>query len=96
MIEPSKLGPWLTALLLGGLGLTAYGLSDFWSSMTVWPDELRWDLRHALRENAKGEKAQAAYYLGQAWSRARDMDLEKLGEAKLSLNGQAPLTRFRA
>jgi hypothetical protein len=49
--------------------------------MTIWPEELRWDLRHGLKENAKGDKAQAELYLGQAWDRARAMDIEKLGEA---------------
>ena len=85
VVEPSKLGPWLTAMLVGGLGLTAYGLSDFWNSRTVWPEELRWDLRHALRENAKGDKAQAEFYLGEAWRRAQVIELEKLGRPRPAL-----------
>ncbi|KAH6918040.1 hypothetical protein BKA70DRAFT_1554198 [Coprinopsis sp. MPI-PUGE-AT-0042] len=90
VVEPSRISPLLAALLIGGLALTAYGVSDLWKSMTIWPEELRWDLRHGLRENAKGDKAQAELYLGQAWDRARAMDIEKLGnDAYLKTTGIA-------
>lgn len=75
----SRLGTWFTALLLAGLGMTAYGIGEIWGAMTIWPKEVRGDLRQGLREDVKGERDLAARYLYRAWETSKKMTLEQFG-----------------
>ncbi|KAJ2919874.1 hypothetical protein MD484_g568, partial [Candolleomyces efflorescens] len=75
----SRLGPWLTGLLVGGLALTAYGVGSLYGTMTMWPKEVRGDLCSGLREGYKGDGSMSEQYLSRAWETTQKLPLEKFG-----------------
>ncbi|TFK18264.1 hypothetical protein FA15DRAFT_675406 [Coprinopsis marcescibilis] len=78
--KSNNVAPWLTGLLVAGLGLLAYGLGELWGAMTIWPKEIRSDLRHGLHENYHGDRAMAEQYLGRAWEKVKTLPISKFGE----------------
>ncbi|KAG2008291.1 hypothetical protein CC2G_013738 [Coprinopsis cinerea AmutBmut pab1-1] len=88
----AALGPWLTAVLIAGLGITAFGVGELWGTLTIWPSELRGDLRHGLRELLKSGSSSLSpsskrsardlsiQYLQRAWHHALQLPLSKFGK----------------
>ncbi|KAF6764144.1 hypothetical protein DFP72DRAFT_870869 [Ephemerocybe angulata] len=52
---------------------------NIWRSMTIWPKELRSDLRQGLLEDLRGNREISAQYLYRAWKEAKDMPIDKFG-----------------
>lgn len=77
--KSSRLGKLLAVVLVTGLGLTAYGLGEIWGSMTIWPKEIRGDLKQGLLENARGDRTISAQYLSRAWEKTRIMSTDAFG-----------------
>lgn len=58
--------------------------------MTIWPKELRSDLRQGLLEDLRGNREISAQYLYRAWKEAKDMPIDKFGyHPYLKLSGIA-------
>jgi hypothetical protein len=53
-----------TALLVLGIGSTAYGVYEFYTSLSIWPQEVRSDLRAGLKA-----RYQENYELGEQYLR---------------------------
>ncbi|KAJ2925252.1 hypothetical protein H1R20_g11828, partial [Candolleomyces eurysporus] len=70
---------WLTGLLIGGIALTAYGVGSAYGTMTMWPKEVRGDLRSGLREGYRGDGTMSEQYLSRAWETTKKLPLEKFG-----------------
>ncbi|RXW13771.1 hypothetical protein EST38_g12084 [Candolleomyces aberdarensis] len=70
---------WLTGLLIGGIALTAYGVGSVYGTMTMWPKEVRGDLRSGLREGYRGDGTMSEQYLSRAWETTKKLPLEKFG-----------------
>ncbi|KAF8149961.1 hypothetical protein B0H34DRAFT_802091 [Crassisporium funariophilum] len=68
--------PILTALLVLGVGVTAYGLYDIFGVMTMWPQEVRKDLRDGLKYRNRGEFLTSAQYLARAWETTKSLSLD--------------------
>ncbi|EAU89267.1 hypothetical protein CC1G_03532 [Coprinopsis cinerea okayama7 len=85
-LEPgpvSRLSSMLTALMVLGLGITAYSIGNLSNSLSLWPMSLRSDLRAGLDEsvNPSPESRQlAADYLSRAWSRALELPISRFGD----------------
>ncbi|PFH49556.1 hypothetical protein AMATHDRAFT_147399 [Amanita thiersii Skay4041] len=63
----------LTALLVFGVGVTAYGLYDIYGAMTIWPQAVRHDLRDALKAKYKGDLPTCEAYFRRSWSTAKSL-----------------------
>ncbi|KAF8963306.1 hypothetical protein BDZ97DRAFT_1732228 [Flammula alnicola] len=83
-----SLAPYLTGLLVVGIGLTAYGFYGLYEMMTMWPLEIRQDLRSGLRAKRKGDLDIASQYLTRAWERSKTLPREVYGnEPLLKISG---------
>ncbi|KIP07301.1 hypothetical protein PHLGIDRAFT_13329 [Phlebiopsis gigantea 11061_1 CR5-6] len=79
-----------TALIALGVGSTAYGLYEFYSMFTVWPKEVRGDLRAGIKAKNQGDLGMSEQFLNRALETARALPLEVLGsEPYLKLSGIA-------
>ncbi|KAK0494479.1 hypothetical protein EDD18DRAFT_1038976, partial [Armillaria luteobubalina] len=74
----SRLSPFFTGLLFVGVGLTAYGLYDLYATLTMWPEELRQDLRDAVKAKHKGDLDTSVRYFYRALETTRQLPLELL------------------
>ncbi|KAF9458967.1 hypothetical protein BDZ94DRAFT_1172522 [Collybia nuda] len=72
----SKISPFLTLLLCAGLGATAYGVYDIYGTMTMWPPEIRGDLRGGLAAKYRGDLELCEQYLRRAWETSKTLPLE--------------------
>ncbi|KAF9484755.1 hypothetical protein BDN70DRAFT_871998 [Pholiota conissans] len=75
--------PYFYGLLAFGVGLMSYGLYGFYEMMTLWPNEVRQDLRSGLRAKRKGDWDIAIQYLARAWDTARTIPRETFGDQTL-------------
>ncbi|KAF7977333.1 hypothetical protein HWV62_4115 [Athelia sp. TMB] len=58
------------ALLALGFGSTAYGLYDFYSALSLWPKEIKGDLRAGLKARNQGDLGLSERYLRRAYTTA--------------------------
>ncbi|KAF9036213.1 hypothetical protein BJ165DRAFT_1533064 [Panaeolus papilionaceus] len=72
------ISPLLTGLLVLGVGFTIWGLADIYGAMTMWPKEIRKDLRSGLYAQRKGDPTIAAQYLQRAWDKLQETPLKEL------------------
>ncbi|KAF9225946.1 hypothetical protein BS17DRAFT_777932 [Gyrodon lividus] len=59
-----------TVLLVLGVGTTAVGLYEFYSLFTLWPEELRADLRAGIQARNQGDPSVSERYLTRAYQTA--------------------------
>ncbi|KAI6124575.1 hypothetical protein EDD16DRAFT_556538 [Pisolithus croceorrhizus] len=79
-----------TALLVFGAGATALGLYQFYKSFTLWPKELRDDLRAGIKARNQGDLNLSERYLTRAYQTALTMPPSMLSpSAYLKLSGIA-------
>ncbi|QRV90672.1 TPR-2 domain protein [Ceratobasidium sp. AG-Ba] len=84
----SRVSTIFTGLILIGIGVTSYGLYEFYSTFTTWPKELRGDLRSAVKAEYQGELKISEAYFRRAWEKAQGLPPEKLGgEHHLKVSG---------
>ncbi|KAI0052142.1 hypothetical protein FA95DRAFT_1553815 [Auriscalpium vulgare] len=76
-------------ILLGvGTGSTAYGLYSFYTSFTLWPSELRQDLRAGIKAKHQGDFALSERFLRRAYETALSLPKESLApQPYLKLSG---------
>ncbi|KAF5356961.1 hypothetical protein D9756_006584 [Leucocoprinus leucothites] len=68
--------PLFTALLAFGIAATGYGIYDLYGTLTMWPTEVRGDLREALKAKYKADLAMSAAYLQRAWETTKTLPIE--------------------
>jgi len=79
-----------TALLALGAGATALGLYEIYSSFTLWPVELRKDLRAGIRAKNQSDLVLSERFLARAYQTALTLPLSVLGpDPYLKLSGIA-------
>ncbi|KAG6377623.1 hypothetical protein JVT61DRAFT_15441 [Boletus reticuloceps] len=79
-----------TALLALGAGATLLGLYEIYTSFTLWPDEVRKDLRAGIRAKNQGDHALSERFLARAYQTALSLPLSVLGsDPYLKLSGIA-------
>ncbi|KAL4071463.1 hypothetical protein V8B97DRAFT_476544 [Scleroderma yunnanense] len=79
-----------TALLVLGTGATALGLYQFYTSFTLWPTELRGDLRAGIKARNQGDFSLSERYLTRAYQTALSMAPSALSpDPYLKLSGIA-------
>ncbi|KAI6043952.1 hypothetical protein EDC04DRAFT_2646388 [Pisolithus marmoratus] len=79
-----------TALLVFGAGATALGLYQFYKSFTLWPKELRDDLRAGIKARNRGDFNLSERYLTRAYQTALSMPPSMLSPTPyLKLSGIA-------
>ncbi|KAF8068748.1 hypothetical protein FPV67DRAFT_1414407 [Lyophyllum atratum] len=71
-----RIPPFLTLLLVAGIGATAYGIYDIYGMLTLWPPEVRTDLRGALKARNKGDLDLSERFLRRAWEKAKTLPIE--------------------
>ncbi|KAJ7598999.1 hypothetical protein C8J56DRAFT_915630 [Mycena floridula] len=70
--------PFLTSLLVAGLGLFSYGIYELYDYFFLtWPEEVRSDLRHALRAQHAGDLTLSEQLFQRAWDTAKSLPLER-------------------
>ncbi|KAL9709556.1 hypothetical protein Ac2012v2_007295 [Leucoagaricus gongylophorus] len=69
--------PLFTALLVFGVATTGYGLYEVYGTFTMWPTEVRGDLREALKAKYKADLSTSAAYLERAWQTAKTLPIEQ-------------------
>ncbi|KAI0701375.1 hypothetical protein BC835DRAFT_1411516 [Cytidiella melzeri] len=85
-----KVSVLFTILVGGGVVLTAYGLYDFYTSFTMWPKEVKRDLRAGIETRNTGDLNVSERFLTRALDNARNLPLEELSpEPYLKLSGIA-------
>ncbi|KAH9941779.1 uncharacterized protein BXZ73DRAFT_88203 [Epithele typhae] len=81
----------LFTILLGvGIAATSYGIYDFYATFTMWPKEVREDLRAGIKAKHQGELDLSERYLRRAWQTARELPITAFSqEPYLKLSGIA-------
>ncbi|UZJ52655.1 hypothetical protein CBS101457_001975 [Exobasidium rhododendri] len=69
-------------IILGFVG-TGVGVYAYYNTFSIWPDELRGDLRAAIKAHRRGERKMAEALYRRALETAQGMSLEKLGKMPL-------------
>ncbi|EJC99248.1 uncharacterized protein FOMMEDRAFT_170567 [Fomitiporia mediterranea MF3/22] len=88
--SPIKVSHVLGTLLVFGVGATAWGLYEFYMTLTMWPMELRGDLRAGLKAKNRGDLKLAQRHLTRAWMTIQSLSQEALApDAYLKLSGVA-------
>ncbi|OBZ67454.1 TPR repeat-containing protein P27G11.02 [Grifola frondosa] len=73
-----------------GVGSTAYGLYQFYSIFTMWPEEVRGDLRAGIKAKHQNDLNLSERYLRRAWETAQTLPLVRFSaEPHLKLSGIA-------
>ncbi|KAF9239805.1 hypothetical protein BU15DRAFT_46251 [Melanogaster broomeanus] len=79
-----------TALIILGAGTTAVGLYEFYSMFTLWPKELRADLRAGIKAKNQDNPSLSERYLTRAYQTALSLSPSALGpDPYLKLSGIA-------
>ncbi|KAI0676353.1 hypothetical protein C8Q78DRAFT_1073170 [Trametes maxima] len=77
-------------LMAVGVASTAYGVYQFYSTFTMWPPEVRGDLRAGIKAKNQGDLDLSARYLQRAWETAQTLPLSAFAsEPHLKLSGIA-------
>ncbi|KAI0763447.1 hypothetical protein BD413DRAFT_642949 [Trametes elegans] len=85
-----KVSTLFTALMTVGVASTAYGVYQFYTTFTMWPPEVRGDLRAGIKAKHQGNLDLSARYLKRAWETAQTLPLAAFGsEPHLKLSGIA-------
>ncbi|KAL0581357.1 hypothetical protein V5O48_000733 [Marasmius crinis-equi] len=74
-----RLGPWFIGFLTVGFGMAAYGGYVLYETMTIWPPEVRADLRDALAAKMKGDLELSEQYFHRAWLTIQTLPISSLG-----------------
>ncbi|KAJ2989235.1 hypothetical protein NUW54_g8850 [Trametes sanguinea] len=61
-----------SVLMAVGVASTAYGVYQFYSTFTMWPPEVRGDLRAGIKAKHQGDHDLSARYLQRAWGHRAD------------------------
>ncbi|KAI0370552.1 hypothetical protein BV20DRAFT_281681 [Pilatotrama ljubarskyi] len=73
-----------------GVASTAYGVYQFYTTFTMWPPEVRSDLRAGVKAKHQGDHDLSARYLQRAWDTAQTLPLSAFSsEPHLKLSGIA-------
>ncbi|KAG8728991.1 hypothetical protein FRC12_021334, partial [Ceratobasidium sp. 428] len=75
----SRVSTIFTGLILIGIGVTTYGLYEFYSTFTTWPKDLRGDLRSAVKAEYQGELKISEAYFRRALDKAQALTPNQLG-----------------
>ncbi|WFD33556.1 hypothetical protein MCUN1_000369 [Malassezia cuniculi] len=87
--EAHDIGEIITLSALA-VGLTGYGVYEFYTTFLVWPRELREPLRSAVRAEQAGQHDRSAHLFGEALELARSLPEASLGSDRtLKLTGIA-------
>ncbi|KAI8972857.1 hypothetical protein BD414DRAFT_499603 [Trametes punicea] len=79
-----------TALIAVGVVSTAYGVYQFYTTFTMWPPEVRGDLRAGVKAKHQGDLDLSVRYLQRAWETAQKLPLSAFSsEPHLKLSGIA-------
>ncbi|KAI5121720.1 hypothetical protein M0805_002113 [Coniferiporia weirii] len=65
--SPIRVSYIIGALLVFGVSATAWGLYEFYMTLTMWPKEVRGDLRAGLRAKQRGDLKLSQRHLARAW-----------------------------
>ncbi|KAG7090179.1 hypothetical protein E1B28_011786 [Marasmius oreades] len=85
-----RFGPWFIGFLAVGFGMTAYGGYILYETLTIWPPEVRADLRDALTAKMKGDLHLSERYFHRAWKTIQTLPISSLGtQPYLKLTGVA-------
>ncbi|KAI0828665.1 hypothetical protein BC628DRAFT_1316098 [Trametes gibbosa] len=77
-------------LMAVGVASTAYGVYQFYTTFTMWPPEVRGDLRAGIKAKHQGDLDLSARYLQRAWDTAQTLPLSAFNyEPHLKLSGIA-------
>ncbi|OCB90024.1 hypothetical protein A7U60_g2786 [Sanghuangporus baumii] len=78
--SPIRVSYLFGALLVFGIGATSWGLYEFYTTLTMWPKEVRGDLRAGLRAKRRGDIKLARRHLAEqvAWETIQTMAHEVL------------------
>ncbi|KAH8113961.1 hypothetical protein DFH11DRAFT_1509828 [Phellopilus nigrolimitatus] len=80
----------LGALLAVGVAATAWGLYEFYATLTMWPKEVRGDLRSGLRAKERDDLKLSQRHLMKAWEVVRTLPSSALSpEPYLKISGIA-------
>ncbi|KAI0732716.1 hypothetical protein C8Q72DRAFT_816637 [Fomitopsis betulina] len=72
----SRISTVFTVLIALGIGSTAYGVYEFYSLFTMWPQEIRGDLRAGIKARNQGDFSLSERYLRRALETALSLPLE--------------------
>ncbi|KIK60151.1 hypothetical protein GYMLUDRAFT_43909 [Collybiopsis luxurians FD-317 M1] len=82
--------PWLAAFLVAGVAASGYGGFMLYQTLTMWPPEIRGDLRNAVRAKYKGDFELSEQHFHRAWNTVQSLPLETLGsQPYLKMTGLA-------
>ncbi|KAJ4467742.1 hypothetical protein C8J55DRAFT_438603 [Lentinula edodes] len=82
--------PWFVTIMVGGVALSGYGGFILYQTLTMWPPEVRGDLRDAVRAKHKGDLGKSEQHFHRAWNTIRILPIELLGsQPYLKLTGMA-------
>ncbi|KAI0659691.1 hypothetical protein C8Q70DRAFT_980398 [Cubamyces menziesii] len=85
-----KVSTLFTVLMAVGIASTAYGVYQFYTTFTMWPPEVRADLRAGIKAKHQGDFDLSARYLKRAWETAQTLPLAAFAsEPHLKLSGIA-------
>ncbi|KAH9915762.1 hypothetical protein B0H21DRAFT_326380 [Amylocystis lapponica] len=86
----SRISTVFGVLIALGVGSTAYGLYEFYTAFTLWPEEVRADLRAGIKAKHQGELFTSERYLRRAWETALGLDPARFkADPLLKLSGIA-------
>ncbi|KAG0704978.1 hypothetical protein DFH29DRAFT_1034404 [Suillus ampliporus] len=88
-VRVSKL---FTALLALGIGATGLGLYEFYTSFTLWPEQVRGDLRAGIKARNQGDFSLSERYITRAFQTALSLPYQTFApDPYLKLSGIASL-----
>ncbi|KAK7045419.1 hypothetical protein VNI00_007672 [Paramarasmius palmivorus] len=83
-------GPWFIGFMGVGAAMAAYGGYVLYETLTMWPPEVRSDLRNALTAKFKGDLDLSERYFHRAWLTIQTLPISSLGSLPyLKLTGVA-------
>ncbi|OJA11845.1 hypothetical protein AZE42_04058 [Rhizopogon vesiculosus] len=81
-----------TALLALGIGATGLGLYEFYTSFTLWPEQVRGDLRAGIKAKNQGDLSLSERYITRAFQTALSLPYQTLApDPYLKISGIASL-----
>jgi len=91
LFESKSKNSWIFgALIAVGVASTAYGIYDFYNTLTMWPQEVRKDLRAGIKAKNQRDSVLSERYLTRALDTAQKLPLEQFApEPHLKLSGIA-------